>query len=50
MLENFTDEAERAKAIEDFTRESQLLASLEHRSIPSIFDYFIANNRYYLVM
>ena len=46
----FADEGQRAKAVEDFTREAQLLASLEHRSIPTIFDYFIEGGRYYLVM
>src|SRR4051812_25789646 len=50
MIEMFADEGQRAKAVEDFTREAQLLASLEHRSIPTIFDYFIENGRYYLVM
>ncbi len=50
MIELFADEGQRAKAVEDFTREAQLLASLEHRSIPTIFDYFIENGRYYLVM
>ena len=50
MIEMFADENQRAKAVEDFTREAQLLASLEHRSIPTIFDYFIESGRYYLVM
>lgn len=50
MIEMFADEGQRAKAVEDFTREAQLLASLEHRSIPTIFDYFIEGGRYYLVM
>ena len=50
MIELFADENQRAKAVEDFTREAQLLASLEHRSIPTIFDYFIESGRYYLVM
>jgi serine/threonine-protein kinase len=50
MIEMFADESQRAKAVEDFTREAQLLASLEHRSIPTIYDYFIESGRYYLVM
>lgn len=50
MIEMFADEGQRAKAVEDFTREAQLLASLEHRCIPTIFDYFIEGGRYYLVM
>jgi serine/threonine protein kinase len=50
MIELFADESQRAKAVKDFTRDAQLLASLEHRSIPTIFDYFIEGGRYYLVM
>ncbi|MGH9901109.1 MAG: protein kinase domain-containing protein [Pyrinomonadaceae bacterium] len=40
------------KAIGDFKRESMLLASLEHRSIPTIYDYFYDDpaGRFYLVM
>lgn len=50
MIGQFTDEASRTKAIDDFKRESQLLASLEHPSIPTIYDYFVVEGRYYLVM
>jgi len=50
MLEMFADAHQREKAIEDFKRESTLLASLEHPSIPTIFDFFVENDRYYLVM
>lgn len=50
MVEMFSDEGQRRKAVEDFERESQLLASLEHPSIPTIYDYFVADGRYYLVM
>ncbi|MEW6732924.1 MAG: FHA domain-containing serine/threonine-protein kinase [Acidobacteriota bacterium] len=50
MIGQFADEKQRKKAIEDFERESKLLASLEHPSIPTIFDYFSANGRCYLVM
>src|SRR5262249_33785829 len=50
MLEMFADAHQREKAIEDFRRESTLLASLEHPSIPTIFDFFVENDRYYLVM
>ncbi|MEW6731616.1 MAG: protein kinase [Acidobacteriota bacterium] len=50
MIEMFSDEGQRKKAVEDFERESQLLASLEHPSIPTIYDYFISEGRYYLVM
>lgn len=50
MIEMFSDEGQRRKAVEDFERESQLLASLEHSSIPTIYDYFAHDGRYYLVM
>lgn len=50
MIGMFTDEASRKKAIEDFERESQLLASLDHNAIPTIFDYFVNEGNYYLVM
>src|SRR5262249_44274549 len=50
MIGMFTDEGQRRKAIEDFERESQLLASLDHPSIPTIYDYFVNEGCYYLVM
>lgn len=50
MIEMFSDEGQRKKAVEDFERESQLLANLEHPSIPTIYDYFVSDGRYYLVM
>lgn len=52
MIEMFADDAAREKAIEDFKRESELLAKLEHPSIPTIYDYFFdaTRGRYYLVM
>jgi serine/threonine protein kinase len=50
MLQTSTDDAHRKKAVEDFLRESQVLASLDHPSVPTIFDYFIESGRYYLVM
>src|SRR5689334_22496413 len=52
MVEMFADESSRLKAIEDFKRESELLARLDHPSIPTIYQYFfdIERGRYYLVM
>ncbi len=52
MIELFADQTARAKAIEDFKRESELLAGMEHASIPTIYDYFfdLTRGRYYLVM
>src|SRR5438132_611768 len=52
MVESHLDEAQHEKAIGDFKRESLLLTSLEHPSIPTIYDYFYDTtlNRFYLVM
>lgn len=52
MVEMFADESARAKAIEDFRREAELLARLDHPAIPTIYQYFFdtARGRYYLVM
>lgn len=52
MIEMFADESSRVKAIEDFKRESELLAKLDHPSIPTIYQYFFDSERgrYYLVM
>src|SRR5215510_14186803 len=52
MIEMFADETARGKAIEDFKREAELLAKLDHPSIPTIYQYFFDANRgrYYLVM
>ena len=50
MIEMFADQNQRAKAVEDFKREAEVLAQLDHPSIPTVFDYFIEAGRYYLVM
>jgi serine/threonine-protein kinase len=52
MVEAHIDSAQHEKAIGDFKRESLLLTSLEHASIPTIYDYFYddAAGRFYLVM
>ncbi len=52
MVEAHLDPAMHEKAIGDFKRESLLLTSLEHPSIPTIYDYFYdeALGRFYLVM
>jgi serine/threonine protein kinase len=52
MIQSHLDESQQEKAIADFRRESMLLASLEHRSIPTIYDYFYDDSasRFYLVM
>ena len=52
MVEAHLDPGLHEKAIGDFKRESLLLTSLEHPSIPTIYDYFYdeALGRFYLVM
>src|SRR5205085_11256202 len=52
MIQSQLDEAQHEKAIGDFKRQSMLLDSLEHPSIPTIYDYFYddAASRFYLVM
>lgn len=52
MIETHLDESQHEKAIGDFKRESLLLTSLEHPSIPTIYDYFYDDvaGRFYLVM
>jgi serine/threonine-protein kinase len=50
MIELFADDNQRSKAVDDFKREAEVLAQLEHPSIPTIYDYFIESGRYYLVM
>ncbi len=52
MIESHLDDTQHEKAIADFKRESLLLTSLEHPSIPTVYDYFYDENseRFYLVM
>ena len=52
MVESHIDDSQHQKAINDFRRESLLLTSLEHPSIPTIYDYFYDEKaaRFYLVM
>jgi serine/threonine-protein kinase len=52
MIESHIDNSQHEKAINDFKRESLLLTSLEHSSIPTIYDYFYDDgaSRFYLVM
>jgi serine/threonine-protein kinase len=52
MVQSSIDEEQQAKAIEDFKRESTILSTLDHASIPTIYDYFYDETleRFYLVM
>ncbi len=52
MVQSSIEEAQQFKAIEDFKRESTILSTLDHPSIPTIYDYFFDDfeGRFYLVM
>jgi serine/threonine protein kinase len=50
MLDNFSNESERAQALEWFSREATLLLDLNHPCIPRVRDYFAEGGRNYLVM
>jgi len=52
MVQSYIEEDQQEKAVQDFKRESMLLTSLEHPSIPTIYDYFFDEDahRFYLVM
>jgi serine/threonine-protein kinase len=52
MVQSYIEDAQQEKAVNDFKRESLLLTSLEHQSIPTIYDYFFDEKeaRFYLVM
>lgn len=52
MIQSYIEETQQEKAISDFKRESMLLTSLDHPSIPTIYDYFYdeKEGRFYLVM
>lgn len=52
MVQTHIEEEQQEKAINDFKRESMILSSLDHVSIPTIYDYFYddSESRFYLVM
>ena len=52
MVQSYIEDSQQEKAVNDFRRESMLLTSLEHPSIPTIYDYFFDDKeaRFYLVM
>lgn len=52
MVQAHIEEEQQDKAINDFRRESMILSTLDHPSIPTIYDYFFddSENRFYLVM
>ena len=52
MVQAHIEDEQQDKAVNDFKRESMILSSLDHPSIPTIFDYFYdeEESRFYLVM
>ena len=52
MVQAHIEEAQQEKAILDFKRESMILSTLDHPSIPTIYDYFFdeSESRFYLCM
>ncbi len=52
MVQSSIEEEQQNKAVDDFKRESTILSSLDHPSIPTIYDYFFdhVEGRFYLVM
>jgi serine/threonine protein kinase len=50
MSQNGLNPQEISKASEAFKREAFMLAALTHPGLPSIYDYFAENDRWYLVM
>lgn len=52
MVQAHIEEDQQEKAINDFKRESMILSTLDHPSIPTIYDYFYDGDegRFYLVM
>jgi tRNA A-37 threonylcarbamoyl transferase component Bud32 len=52
MVQAHIEEEQQDKAINDFKRESMILSTLDHASIPTIYDYFYdeTESRFYLVM
>ena len=50
MTASYSDPKEQQMAVDLFHREAKLLASLNHRHIPKVFDYFQFAGKYYLSM
>ena len=50
MLDDFQNETDRGQALEWFRREATLLLDLNHPCIPRVRDFFMEDDRHYLVM
>lgn len=49
MFDTFNDTETRERAVKNFEREANLLASLNHKAIPKVFDFFTEGDCHYLV-
>ena len=49
MISQVRDPAMRETLVRNFEREANILATLDHPSIPRIYDYFTQNERSYLI-
>ena len=50
LLPSYENTDKQKQAEEWFKREAKLLAGLDHANLPKVSDYFVSDNRYYLVM
>lgn len=50
MISQINDPVVRKQIYQIYERESNVLASMRHNSVPRIYDYFVINDRAYLVM
>ncbi len=50
MINRAMDPVVRSTIVRNFEREANILASLDHRGIPRIYDYFSINERSYLIL
>jgi len=50
MMDLHTDPGKKKQAIKNFKDEARIITKLRHPGLPRIRDYFIENDRYYLVM
>ncbi|MBP7866583.1 MAG: protein kinase [Acidobacteria bacterium] len=50
MIDLYSEPEEHERTLKEFEREASLLAALNHASIPSVYDYFKDNDKFYLAM
>jgi len=50
LVINYDDESSRQKAVDLFDREAKLLTKVDHPQIAKVKDYFVEENRHYLVL